>query len=938
MQDSFEHKPAADLRSLLLTPSTTSQPSTSLSATTPSSQTTQLGTGTTDPSHDPLRKMMASALGLEFPCDGDQQHSPPASQVIEIPSAFNSILPALTSLRKHLLEELLANSKALSALNRSRREAISVYLQELAEIPQPHPASREISYWLDPHRNNKEKTALRTFFDETALLTIGKALLLKVWSDRGIRTFKHSDLMELNWALTSTLRTFTPLDREGWQVSRSNLYSWYIPSPQIQQELWNQLQVWRFTNEGPDFIVRLMLSHRTTPTTRPCGYDSRFYKSLWESATRFGFLSNAESNAIPRRKFVFSPTLREGGMIRGSQSQVFHHELEWMGSETSLFLLMVAELGQLWWGPSTAPLWMNGNSLDSHPREQLSLALPTSHPLQTLTRPTTAQRLAEIEAFDIAFVMEEFIIRSQGKSPASGRFREQIESLPFYKKLKKSGTTLGNLQACLSLNKLRSGGLLFWAREEALSTHDGEEMLNYLLDRGKLICEWDFTRVEHSLPHTLPLIPKHLYLFQRESQLDARHSHRPKRVSVRGTLRSHVELPLLLEDALHSSSESISFRGAWVAQTHTSPLIQKEWTERWPDPASNEVMLRLDRLKQTSQPLATLATVLETPRTPASSAGWQVDPALKGIWIESKFEGEKRKLKVRLLPAANETAQGQGFMILLADDVWIAPLRVYLTSKIIHDWLEQHAERKSNRWCLNEQTLRFIPIPRSLIIALGLRSEGTHFAKPLPGEWERLLSGVRQNPVQGPMQLKEAIRNLSQDLNPDNPPHAVIDLQATLYTRISRILDQVYLSKNRLSPFVNKEAQINWKALLAVLPPTELTTLSLHPEVTLQGQLPPQIPIGRIDRLKAAQATILLCTDSGHLLQIQSANSILLEMIWSQIEGKINHTWSELLQYVQIPRKADIAQVAANDILRCYLEEAALAQELHSILSHCQLF
>src|SRR5690606_14325229 len=104
-----------------------------------------------------------------------------------------------------------------------------------------------------------------------------------------------------------------------------------------------------------------------------------------------------------------------------------------------------------------------GTGLEVHSRDQLSLALGSP-------KPSLLSRIADMEACDLAFVLEERIIRSGMRSPEGQRLREQLEALAYFKKLRSAGTTLGDLQACISLSKLRPGGLLWWAREEPLSS------------------------------------------------------------------------------------------------------------------------------------------------------------------------------------------------------------------------------------------------------------------------------------------------------------------------------------------------------------------------------------------------------------------------------------------------------------------------------------
>ena len=85
------------------------------------------------------------------------------------------------------------------------------------------------------------------------------------------------------------------------------------------------------------------------------------------------------------------------------------------------------------------------------------------------------------------------------------------------------------------------------------------------------------------------------------------------RVTVRGQVRSHVELPLLLADALEALQKQGQPRGQWEIVPHQSPTPQKDWSERWPDPASQDVLRSLDRLRNASVPLANVTTIRATP-------------------------------------------------------------------------------------------------------------------------------------------------------------------------------------------------------------------------------------------------------------------------------------------------------------------------------------
>jgi len=61
-------------------------------------------------------------------------------------------------------------------------------------------------------------------------------------------------------------------------------------------------------------------------------------------------------------------------------------------------------------------------------------------------------------------------------------------------------------------------------------------------------------------------------------------------------------------------------------------------------------------------------------------------------------------------------------------------------------------------------------------------------------------------------------------------------------------------------------------------------------------------------------------------------------MIWEQLEGLSHPTWSELIQYLKLPRKLELAESTAMDILRSHGEQSSRVKELLDLLAACQLF
>jgi hypothetical protein len=587
--------------------------------------------------------------------------------------------------------------------------------------------------------------------------------------------------------------------------------------------------------------------------------------------------------------------------------------------ESSPFHLMISELMQLWWGPMTPPLWAVGSGLEAHTRDQLLLALNSA-------KPSLLSRIADMEACDVALVLEEKIVRSQNRTADAGRFRAQLDQLPYFKKLKSPGTSLGDLQACVALSKLRPGGLLWWAREEPLSQQDGSEVLAFLLDRGKLLCEWDLSSLDHQLPVSLPLFPRYLYLFARETGVENRLSHRPLRISLSGLIRSHIEVPVVLEDMLLSAVRQTPSRGQWQIHSQASPTPQKDWADRWPDLASQNVIRGLERLRNASVPLANVSTVRTLPESALPSD-------FQGIWIQSCSSIDStRRLIVRTHQKSRDEGlvdqAADGYLILLPDRAWVAPISAYLRSSTVRDWLDHHAERKGDRWVLNEQVVRWIPIPKLLLAELGHSDQSAR--APLSSEWTRLISEIGES--------GSSVKTIRAKL--EHLPHdeAAVSVRASVFARAAQILDNLETSKKNLLSLVDKSGRLAWAQLFDILHKSEFVSIPLHSRVSIEGNLPLHLPISRIERVKSPAPGILLATEMGMFIRLSADSSIILDMLWEQLENVKHPTWSELVQSVRLPRKIEMAQAAAEDVLRSHAETSARIQGLSELLTDCSIY
>lgn len=888
------------------------------------------------------------------------------------PTAASRLSPWL-AVGSLLLKELENGLYKLLSLNQSRRDALAQYLESLAgmsrtdardarEGREGRETTEPLARWIDGPRSPAQNAALQAYFEETVILTLAQALILKAWSDRGVRPFQEKDLSEPQWKLGIALKPYLPPDREAWQLVRQNIYSWYKPSAEAQAEIWRVLQTIRFTDEGPEVLMQWLgpLRRSTCARERTPGYDHRFYSALWEpllarlpafatSPSGYAGSANGLSRSGPefrRMPIAFTPTLRDGELMRAVRAPV-----QWVALESDLFSLLCAELTQIWWGPLAPPLWALGLGLEAHSREQLGLALHSA-------KPSLHSRLAEMEACELALVLEEQAVRVSSRTGAAARFKEQLDALPYFKRLRSGQTTLGELQACVSLSKLRPGGVLVWAREEPLTSSAGLGALGFLLERGTLLAEWDLSALEHTLPSARSVFPQYLYVWQREPELTRRADHHPMRVRAEGLIRSHIELQSLLEDiysSAHAAPASVtadgesagqavhhSVRGAVRIQRMPSPTPQREWLDHWPDPASQATLAQIDRIRAHSVALAQVATIRPTPDMVLDPVthkrSWKLGGSFQGLWIEALHTSEGRRLAVRDLPAKDEPVSSAGWLVLLSDQYWGAALAQYLGSPGVRAWLDHHATRRGERWVLTDGLVRSIPIPQLLLEALRApgSSDAARPASPLPGDWERLAAEVAVQPGR----VAQAVQALTQRGKGDGPAAAAAReesdwIRANLFVRASRAIETLHRTQGRLLAMVSPEGRIRWKDLLAILPKAECVGVTLHPAVRLTGSLPLHVPIARWERVQRPEAGLLFVTELGPHQTISTSSRLLLDMLVDQLDGIVHPTWNELVQYLRLPRRLEIAEATATDLLRSHGEQRRKLAELEALLAAC---
>ncbi len=884
----------------------------------PVGQVLKTGTGETAWIPSVLTRSAEATVTEPLPAPPPEEAPRPTPLQSNLPSCFAT----LASLARLIRSDLESNLTKLTALNRSRRESVLRYLELLASVPSsttdgsPLNDDRSIlQAWIDRPASPARARALRSYVEEVSLIALAQVLILKVWSDRGLRPMKAKDLTEMNWVLSDTLRKFAPLDREGWQLTRQNIYAWYCPPSAVCAQIWKALESLSLASEGPELLATLFGHLREAAPEWPelRGYDPRFFSELWKGAARIGFEPRADQGIVKRAKTVFCPTLRDGRVARHAPAG-----LQWAALENHPFQLLSAELAELWSGPAAPALWTQGTGLEVHPRDQLSLSLSS-------VKPSALSRVGEMDACDLAIIFEERSLRMNGRSAESQRLRAQVDGIAYLKKLREPGATLGNLQAAVAIAKLRPGASLLWFREEALGAHDGTEVLRWMLDRARLIAECDLSQVKSRITTPIPLFPKFCYVFKRDIDHQARPLHTPHRVIVHGQITSHVEVEQLLGDVFTAvSGLENKTRGHWrvVVQAGASP--QKDWADHWPTQTDHDAIAEIERMRASGTSLATLCTV-----RPASGTLLPKGARSRGaIWLRAGKDSQNhRTLHVEVLGngenAPDVPPSSGGLVVVGPTDDWTAPLAEYLRSTPVRKWIDHHAERRGDKWNLSEQVVKFIPVPKSLVAAI--QNPGTWSNERLPLEWRSAIERLDF----APRDLAALVPRLEQS----SAPAAAAELRTTAFVLSAQARARLSAARGRMRHLVNDSGDIKWRELLCVLPAQELVSATTHPQVEVMGNMPVHLPITRITRLKSVAAKgLLFVSESGFQSQLMSENPRVLDILEAQTSLLEHPTWTEIVHFLKLPRRIELAETAAHEILLSHAEHSGRIAILDQIL------
>jgi hypothetical protein len=67
-------------------------------------------------------------------------------------------------------------------------------------------------------------------------------------------------------------------------------------------------------------------------------------------------------------------------------------------------------------------------------------------------------------------------------------------------------------------------------------------------------------------------------------------------------------------------------------------------------------------------------------------------------------------------------------------------------------------------------------------------------------------------------------------------------------------------------------------------------------------------------------------------LKIETPSTILFDILWSQFENLNHPTWGECVQNIVLPKKAQVAQTTAQEILLLYSNHLTLKNQVQSKL------
>lgn len=835
----------------------------------------------------------------------DQKECPP-TPAGTVPTRPTALHTAFETLYRTIRNELEHNPDQLLHLNRSRRLAIAHHIELLMG---QSPSSAGLEPLLQGQRSTIQQTALRVYFEELAFFTAAQILLLRSWADRGVLPFQREWLRDLNATFHRYLghgEANSLFNCEGFQMTKPNYYSWYRPSSTVMDLAIDQFSSLSTHNHGESSLLELHAHVRKQrlefPTLQP--YSETIYRSLWSALLQLGFRFQHDHRTTRQRPFLaFTPTLFDGGLIRSAP-----HSLQWMAVEAYPLHAFLAEMCALWNGPRRPLGFSLGTGLELHRKEQLELALQGN----TL-RTTNLQRLAEIDAFDFAAVIEPSAIRPTHKNHSSAQFKATLERQG--KDQRSSQVSLGTLQASIAINKTRPGSLFVWIRNEPLNPKEHQNAIKYIFDRSKLLGIWNLSECECTDP-----LPKYIYLFQREANQELRSQNRPVFVDLLGSISSGASLESTLTRALACAQPGRNERlDSCIVRARQSTTLQSEWLLRWPSDTTPELVHRIEHLKRDSIPLGQFASIalkmpqaefLEltgTPSTLLPQAPLGDDG--KTLVLRTDLRSDDRKLEIfsEFQSVPPKVWSEPHFLLKLPEADWLAPISTYLSSQLIHDFLEYELEQRHGRWILKENSLRYLPVPRSLVECL----TAEHLPAPDTSELSQLMS-------------RESLPREPQE-------------HAKLFVRLSHALAQLQNEAGEFQRVIHPDQTISWNALFKFLPDQDLVAIRSFPEIQIQSRLPEHLPVFQVQVQDRPEPKLILRGAQGFTGQLRCETALQAAMIADQIEALGHPTFHEILEFVRLPRNPERVSQLTRSLLKSQAEHIERRRAIHDRINQCRL-
>jgi hypothetical protein len=812
--------------------------------------------------------------------------------------------------------EQLQKPEDLHKLNPSRRESLARFLSELSRMPEPLDTTERLKQFTRMDRTETEHKALKQLFKQIALVQIGKAVLLKSWSNHSGKKLAKADLKDLTAAIERGLRPFIHLQTSTCQLIQQNFYSWYKLPATAQEELWAMLE----NTEDLDGVKTWLLNRASCLSAETLGerarYSGSLYQNLWKAIEKHRLFQPRTSSVLG-----FSPTLRNGVLMEHAPNGV-----QWAGFEPLSFELLFCEIRYFWTEPKDTPLWVKGSGIEMSMEQQGSLLTHSG-------KQNVLKQMDSITSCEIGIIAEETLIRSQGRSLASQALKKQVDQHEILKKLKQPSTTRGMYQTCQALEKLRHGGLLIWAREELLNETSGKPALQYILNQARILLIADLSSLSSENESVRNDLPKALYLLKKESGLEDRKSHRPILIKAYGSVSNEPDASLLFDRLMALVQKPTEVFPPEPFQLHTrlSPMDQREWEQHWFNPADDELVDQIEDLKRNSTPLGQLAQVRTLHPSLSGSSSTDSNQELfpkaqfgeqRGffVWVESHKNGnEIFTATLERLPEYLKTSHALIFIAPM-DAEWIGPLQVLVRSSTTRDWFNYSVESKKGAWLIKEGDFKAVPVPKHLSDILMVRDgKQTEFT---PGEM-RTLNMIGTEPGL-------AVKAI------ENHPH----LKSRAFVLASQVLTELEAHQGALFSLVSPDEEIVYgKFFESVLTAQDMCSIHQHPLIRFTATLTAHQSVQGFTQLKFPTPGILMHTAKGITQTLFIQDAWLRERCFEQLKTLqadiAEPTWSEIVKHVKLPKNPDQAQATAVQILKAYGSEKLRRRELNHLVSVC---